>query len=162
MCQNLRWCPISALMRFGLGFLWNQGYKVSGPRPRCSASAALTQLPLREATWLQSMLPKRQGYTKPCHLSTLHSLASCKTFRSYSESGHSNPNQQSCSPALLKSCKPKSIKTFLKTCTSLNLTIGTASAKSDRRGKKNCAIPTMFSFTLKNDGSNSPNNSLTS
>ena len=59
---------------------------------------------------------------------------------------------------LHKSCKPKSTKTFWKTCIRLNLMTGTASAKSERRGTRNYATPTMFSFRRKNVKSNSPNN----
>lgn len=60
LCRGptVRWCPISALMRFPFECLWNQGYKVSGPRPRCSASAALTKIHLhRGEKWLTASVP---------------------------------------------------------------------------------------------------------
>src|SRR5579864_228379 len=41
----------------------------TGRASATNTHAALTQLPLREATWLQLMLPKSQRYTKLWHLS---------------------------------------------------------------------------------------------
>src|SRR5579884_210951 len=80
-------------MRFWLGSLWNQGYKVSGPRPRCSASAALTKIHLqRGEKWLTaSVTPARDANQTRSLLSGAKSLNELKSRQTMmtSQSGFS-------------------------------------------------------------------------
>jgi hypothetical protein len=67
------------------------------------------------------MLPKRLAFTKLCPASTLHSLESCKTCKSYSESGHSNPKSAKLLSGLAQELQAEINQEFLEDLHQLEL-----------------------------------------
>jgi hypothetical protein len=140
--------------------LLRQAISEVGTRSDYSRNAPLTtiHLPMKGESWLHLMLPKRQGYTKPCPLSIWPLLESSSTFTRYRKPDCLNRKRQGCFPVSRKNCKRNSTNSFSKTYTSLSLTIGTNTEKRGNAGKSISAILMTFSFTPKSAKSSLPNN----